>query len=138
MSDPHDPWKALHARRARHASSRKTKRFTAVPPVATPPKSPRDPRPARVPPERPGVFPTFPKDRKPGQRSAPPQSKPLDFSDPPKAKPSVPRSQGKERFLVSIDMVTEKNREAVRAAARAEGRKLSQWARRILLQAVEH
>ncbi len=36
----------------------------------------------------------------------------------------------------AIDMVSDENREAVRSAARAEGRTLSQWARRVLLQQV--
>jgi hypothetical protein len=135
MSDPHDPWKALHARRARHASSRKARGLPSVPPVATPSRKPRAPAPSRIPEQRPASAPSSPKKLRPESRAQLPPSRPLDFSDTPNGPTTPSTTQGKERFLVSIDMVTEENRQAVRSAAESEGRKLSQWARRILLTA---
>jgi hypothetical protein len=136
MSDITDPWKALHAKRTRKSIKSKTAdpfavlRMTPTPPVSPPePKMPRKTPPIAKAPPRAANTKAVP-------RSIVHQSPRFDFSDPRASSPSVPtknQSKTKERFLVSIDMVSDENRELVRLASKSEGRTLSQWARRILL-----
>ena len=139
MSDPIDPWKALHAKRSKKSTrNKKTDPFSewSKPSVVAPaaprrpekPKTPQFQTQSRTELRSPREFPRSP--------VAPQESPTLDFSDPVGSSPSPQpraRSKSKERFLISIDMVTDENRELVRKAARSEGRTLSQWARRVLL-----
>jgi len=127
MSNPADPWRALHAKRAKKIARRMSgtpSRVQAPAPIR--PRTSREP--VRIPPNR-----------DPGPLQGAPAEPSMRFEDrPPPSRAPDPSSasKGRPRFLVSIDMVSDENREAVRSAARAEGRTLSQWARRVLLQQV--
>ena len=143
MSDSHDPWKTLHAKRTQ--KSNKARNVTRGTYSERAPKQPSHPKTARRTPT-PGLFPKKPPAPAPkptrSPRFDPPSPSPSEpkmvFDDAPvaravKIEPSS--AKGKERFLVSVDMVTDENRQAIRTAAQAEGRTLSQWARRVLLAA---
>tara|TARA_R110002060_G_scaffold28464_7_gene38519 strand:- start:10447 stop:10875 length:429 start_codon:yes stop_codon:yes gene_type:complete len=136
MSDITDPWKALHAKRTRKSIKSKTAdpfgvwRMTPTPSVSPPkPKKQRKAPPIVKTPRKAATPPDV-------SRSMVQEPTRFDFSDPRSSSPSRPtksESKTKERYLVSIDMVSDENRELVRLASKSEGRTLSQWARRILL-----
>jgi len=136
MSDTHDPWKALHAKRSKKSIQSKTSDpfNTRRKPELSPISAPKKPKPRRP-------APSVPIPRRIERTATEPRSlvsdtSELDFSDTigsrTRTSSKVP-SKGKERFLISIDMVSDENRELVRGAAASEGRTLSQWARRVLV-----
>ncbi|MAH45674.1 hypothetical protein CMI37_07580 [Candidatus Pacearchaeota archaeon] len=115
-----DFWKALHAKRTRNKSTTVTPRKKVGTPARAPLGAPPIARKAAAPP--PARAPRGPRQ---------------DFDDwPAPIEPAKQqRPDKRRRFLVHVDMVNPENQALVKAAAEAEGRPLSQWARLVLLKA---
>lgn len=132
MSEDNNFWKALHEKRSGKKKNRVSSKTQGN---AAPRATERAPISRNTTTRAPNAFELTPP--KPLSRTFPRQ--PGDFQEP-KRGSSVSRRVsrgGKARFTVTIDMVSDDNRESVRAAARSEGRTLSQWARRVLLSAAD-
>jgi hypothetical protein len=125
MPDKNDPWALLREKRRKKSSDHRApaKKRAVVPP-----------------PNRSGALSRTEKPKKSGllAREHATIAPALPTRPGPSAVLVRPGASGKrKRHLVHVDMVSAENRDAVEAAAKADGRTLSQWCRILLLRAAQ-